>query len=52
MKNFTGTGVALITPFTEQGNIDVEGLRHLVSYVIEGGVDFWWHWEQQQKHRL
>ena len=25
MKNFTGTGVALITPFTEQGNIDVEG---------------------------
>lgn len=40
MKNFTGTGVALITPFTEQGNIDVEGLRHIVSYVIEGGVDF------------
>lgn len=40
MKNFTGTGVALITPFTEQGNIDVEGLRHIVSYIIEGGVDF------------
>ena len=40
MKNFTGTGVALITPFTEQGNIDIEGLRHIVSYVIEGGVDF------------
>lgn len=40
MKNFTGTGVALVTPFTEQGNIDVEGLRHLVAHVIEGGVDF------------
>lgn len=40
MKNFTGTGVALITPFTEQGNIDVQGLRNLVTYVIEGGVDF------------
>lgn len=40
MKNFSGTGVALVTPFTEQGHIDSDGLRRLVSYVIEGGVDF------------
>lgn len=40
MKNYTGTGVALVTPFNEKGRIDVEGLRNLVSYVTEGGVDF------------
>lgn len=40
MKNFTGTGVALVTPFNEKGCIDVEALRNLVSYVTEGGMDF------------
>lgn len=40
MKNFTGTGVALVTPFDEKGNIDREGLRNLVAHVINGGVDF------------
>lgn len=40
MKDFTGIGVALVTPFDERGHIDREGLRNLVAYVINGGVDF------------
>lgn len=40
MDRLTGTGVALVTPFDENLQIDRESLRHLVNYVIEGGVDF------------
>lgn len=40
MNRFTGTGVALVTPFDEQLQIDEESLRRLVNYVSEGGVDF------------
>lgn len=37
---FRGTGVALATPFTEDGNIDFKALERLVDHVIEGGVDY------------
>ncbi len=37
---FKGTGVALITPFTESGNVDYEALGNLVNHVLKGGVDF------------
>lgn len=40
MKRLTGTGVALVTPFDENLQIDKESLCRLVTHVIEGGVDF------------
>lgn len=39
-KAFTGTGVALITPFDAEGNIDFPALGKLLSHVMDGGVDF------------
>ncbi|WP_276299334.1 dihydrodipicolinate synthase family protein [Halorussus lipolyticus] len=35
-----GTGVPLLTPFDEDGGLDAEGLREMVEWVEEGGVDF------------
>ena len=35
-----GTGVALVTPFLENGDIDFKSLEDLVDYVICNGVDF------------
>lgn len=40
MKQFTGTGVALITPFTDQLSLDLEALRRVVKHCIQGGVDY------------
>lgn len=37
---FTGTGVALVTPFMVDGTIDFEALGKLVDQVIVGGVDY------------
>jgi 4-hydroxy-tetrahydrodipicolinate synthase len=37
---FTGTGVALITPFNVDGSIDFEGLQKVVAHVIKGGVEY------------
>ncbi len=35
-----GLGVALVTPFTEDGRVDYQGLAKIIDYVIEGGVDY------------
>ena len=35
-----GTGVALITPFTSNGDIDFEALSKVINFVIEGGVEY------------
>ncbi|MDE5612745.1 MAG: 4-hydroxy-tetrahydrodipicolinate synthase [Odoribacter sp.] len=40
MERLDGTGVALVTPFDEDLQIDEFSLRRLVNHVIEGGVDF------------
>lgn len=40
MEQFKGTGVALITPFTSEMEVDVEALRRLVNYQIDNGVDY------------
>jgi 4-hydroxy-tetrahydrodipicolinate synthase len=40
MKNFTGSGVALVTPFSADLTIDVPALRRLVREQIDGGTDF------------
>lgn len=37
---FTGSGVALVTPFNSDLSIDFEALRKLVRMQIEGGTDF------------
>ena len=40
MKELIGTGVALITPFTEGGEVDVAGLQNVVNFQIENGIDY------------
>ncbi|MGB0933620.1 MAG: 4-hydroxy-tetrahydrodipicolinate synthase [Lishizhenia sp.] len=40
MKNFRGTGVALVTPFNSDKTIDENGLRKLVQLQVKGGTDF------------
>ena len=41
MKNpFSGSGVALVTPFKADFSIDFEALRKLVRMQIDGGTDF------------
>lgn len=36
-----GVGVALVTPFTEEGTIDYIALRSLLEYTAKGGVDYY-----------
>lgn len=40
MKQFTGSGVALVTPFSADLTIDFPALRRLVREQIDGGTDF------------
>lgn len=40
MKTFKGSGVALVTPFLADGNIDFPALTRLVELQIKGGTDF------------
>lgn len=39
-NKFSGTGVALITPFKENSEIDFEALHRLLEHVSQGGVDY------------
>lgn len=40
MGVFEGTGVALVTPFKQDGGVDEQALRRLVRLQVEGGTDF------------
>lgn len=40
IKNFKGSGVALVTPFKKDKSIDFGGLKKLVEYHISEGTDF------------
>ncbi|WP_299317560.1 4-hydroxy-tetrahydrodipicolinate synthase [uncultured Maribacter sp.] len=40
MKDLRGAGVALITPFKEDGSVDVEALKKVVAFNIEGNIDY------------
>lgn len=40
MKELIGTGVALITPFKEDFSVDVEGLKNVVEFNIDNGIDY------------
>jgi len=37
---FKGTGVALVTPFDDRNNVDVESLKKIVEYQIQNGVEY------------
>ena len=39
-EGFTGTGVALVTPFLNDKSIDFNGLDNVVNHVIKGGVEY------------
>lgn len=37
---FSGTGVAVITPFTSSLEVDYKSLRQLINYLIENDIDY------------
>ncbi len=37
---FSGTGVAVVTPFNNNGDIDFDSLEKLIEHLISGGVNF------------
>ena len=39
-KELTGTGVAIITPFLPNGNVDFNGLENLVERLIAQGINY------------
>ena len=40
MKKFNGTGVALVTPFKKEGEVDYSALEKLVEFQIQNGVNY------------
>ncbi|MBX2845823.1 MAG: 4-hydroxy-tetrahydrodipicolinate synthase [Saprospiraceae bacterium] len=38
--NLTGTGVAIVTPFHEDGSIHFEQLRTLINHLIDNGINY------------
>ncbi len=40
MQELVGTGVALITPFNSDFSVDVEGLKNVVNFNIDNGIDY------------
>jgi len=40
MKKFKGTGVAIVTPFKNDGSIDFAALGRVIDHVISGGVNY------------
>lgn len=41
MQNiFRGLGIALVTPFTQKGEVDFEAIERLVDYQLNNGADF------------
>lgn len=39
-QKLRGTGVALVTPFNEKGEVNYNGLERLINHCIEGGVEY------------
>ncbi len=39
-SKFAGVGVALITPFAENGSIDFGALAHVIEHIIAGGINY------------
>jgi 4-hydroxy-tetrahydrodipicolinate synthase len=40
MNKFFGTGVAMVTPFHADGQVDYDGLKNLINYLIDGGIEY------------
>lgn len=40
MQSLIGTGVALVTPFNKDFSIDIEGLKRIVNFQIDNGIDY------------
>ncbi|MBQ0047519.1 MAG: 4-hydroxy-tetrahydrodipicolinate synthase [Prevotellaceae bacterium] len=40
INKFKGLGIALITPFTKDGQVDYTALRRLLDYQLSNGIDF------------
>jgi 4-hydroxy-tetrahydrodipicolinate synthase len=40
MKDFRGTGVAMVTPFKSDKSVDFNALQKLTNHLIDGGVDY------------
>lgn len=40
MQKFIGTGVALVTPFKDDGSVDYAALKKLVQYNIDNGTNY------------
>jgi 4-hydroxy-tetrahydrodipicolinate synthase len=40
MQKFKGLGVAMVTPFSADGSIDIPALEKLTNFLIDGGVDY------------
>jgi len=40
LRKFRGTGVALVTPFKENGQVDFEGLKKVIDHTIRGKVEY------------
>ncbi|HKO77369.1 MAG TPA: 4-hydroxy-tetrahydrodipicolinate synthase [Flavobacterium sp.] len=40
MQSLIGTGVALITPFKDDFTIDIDALRRVVNFSIDGGIEY------------
>lgn len=41
MKKLHGTGVALVTPFTDNQEVDFKALKKLLDHTAQGGVDYY-----------
>ena len=39
-EKFTGTGIAIVTPFHEDGSIDWESYSKLIEFWISSGVEY------------
>lgn len=39
-KNLIGTGVAIVTPFTKKGSVDIKALTNLVKHLHNGKVEY------------
>lgn len=40
MSSFLGTGVALITPFDNEGKVDIKALEKLIEFQIENAIEY------------
>ena len=40
LNRLKGLGVAMVTPFDSEGNIDFPALEKLTNYLIDGGIDY------------